>query len=126
MLLFVCELFLVAINHTGGIICLQVFSSDYSSLYCIISFSFCSFSYNGVCYDGFKRSVSDVIVSQKGSNGDRKLQFFGGYYNFTHTLCSKIHLWAKICLYAKEQSVRVKNLLSALQNFAQNECALRY
>ena len=39
--------------------------------------SFCLFSYNGVCYDGLKLSVSDVIVGQKGSNGDRKLQFFG-------------------------------------------------
>ena len=27
-----------------------------------------------------KHSVIDVIASQKGSNGDRKLQFFGGYF----------------------------------------------
>ena len=44
-----------------------------SSLHCIISLSFCSFSYNGVCYDKLKLSVDDIIVSQKGSNGDRKL-----------------------------------------------------
>ena len=30
---------------------------------------FVRFSYTGVCFDGLKLSVSDVIVSQKGSNG---------------------------------------------------------
>ena len=39
---------------------------------CNISLSFCSFLYNGVCYDVLKLSVSDVIVSQKGSNGETK------------------------------------------------------
>ena len=39
--------------------------------HCIISLSFWSFLYNGVCFDVFKLSVSDVIVSQKDSNGDR-------------------------------------------------------
>ena len=36
------------------------------------------------------------MVSQKSSNGDRKLQFFELDYNFTRSLCKKIHLWAKI------------------------------
>ena len=42
-----------------------------------------------------KLSISDVMVDQKGSNGDQKLQLFGRDYNFTCTL-RKIHLWAKI------------------------------
>ena len=41
-----------------------------------ISLSVCSFSYNGVYYDQVKLSVSDIIVSLKGSNGDRKLLLF--------------------------------------------------
>ena len=50
-----------------------------------------------------KLSVSDVIVSQKGSNGDKKLQFFGPDYNFTCSLCAKIHLWAKIHSIARKR-----------------------
>ena len=50
----------------------------------------------GVYYDQLKLSASDVIVSLKGSNGDIRLQFFGQAYNFTRSLCAKIHLWAKI------------------------------
>ena len=34
-------------------------------------------------YNQLKLSVSVVIVSQKGFNGDRKLQFFGRDYNCT-------------------------------------------
>ena len=77
-------------------------SSDFywnSSLHCNFSLSFCSFSYNGVHFDGLKLSVNDVIVSQKESNGNGKLQFFGRDYNFTHPHCAKIHLWAKIYVY---------------------------
>ena len=44
-----------------------------SSLPWLISLSFCSFAYNGVYYDRFKLSISEVIVSQKSSNGDGKL-----------------------------------------------------
>ena len=36
------------------------------------------------------------IIGQKGSNGDGKLHFFERDYDFTHSLCAKIHLWAKI------------------------------
>ena len=43
-----------------------------------------------------KLCVSDVIVGQKGSNGNGKLQFFERDYNFTHTLYAKLHLWDKI------------------------------
>ena len=43
-----------------------------------------------------KLSVNDVIVSQKGSNVNVNLQFYGWDYNFTHTLCAKLHLCAKI------------------------------
>ena len=43
-----------------------------------------------------KLSLSDVIFSQKGSNGDAKIQFFGRDYNFTPTLCAKLPLWAEI------------------------------
>ena len=71
-------------------------SGSQSSLHWTFSFSFCSFQYNGVCFDKLKLSVSDDIVSQKGSNGDRKLHFFEGDYNFNRTLCAKPHLWAKI------------------------------
>ena len=60
------------------------------------SFSFCSFLYSGVLLKGLKLSVSDVIEGQKGSNGDGKLQFFGWGYDFTRSLCAKIHLWARI------------------------------
>ena len=42
-----------------------------------------------MCFDGFKLSVNGIIVSQKGSNRDRKLEFFGRDYNFTRTLCVK-------------------------------------
>ena len=52
----------------------------HSSLHCNISLSFCAFLYNGVCFDQSKLSVSGIIVSQKGSNGDRKLQFLGWDY----------------------------------------------
>ena len=48
-----------------------------SSLHCNISLSFCSFLYNGVCFVGLKLSVRDVMLSQKSSNGDGELQFFG-------------------------------------------------
>ena len=48
-----------------------------SSLYRNNDLSFGSFSYNGIFYDVLKVSFSDVIVGQKGSNGDRKLPFFG-------------------------------------------------
>ena len=71
-----------------------------SSLHCNISLSFCALLYNGVCFFGLKLSISDVIISQKGSNGDRKLQFFKRDYNFTRTLCAKLHLWAEIQSYS--------------------------
>ena len=61
-----------------------------SSLHCIISLSICLFSFNGACYDALKLSVGDIILSQKGSNGDGKLHFFGRDYDFTLSLCSKI------------------------------------
>ena len=48
-----------------------------SSLHWTFPLSFCSFLYNGVYFDRLKLSVSDIIVSQKGSNGDGKLQFLG-------------------------------------------------
>ena len=41
-----------------------------SSSHWTFSLSSCSFLYNGVCYDELQLLVSDVIVSQKGSNGD--------------------------------------------------------
>ena len=69
--------------------------NDLSSLHWIISLSFCSFLYNGVCFVLLKLSVSGVIASQKGSNGDRKLQFFVRDYNFTRSLCAKIVLETK-------------------------------
>ena len=50
-----------------------------------------------VYFDGLKLSVSDVILIQKNSNGDRKLQFFGRDYNFTRSLCAK-HIFGKIIL----------------------------
>ena len=59
-----------------------------SSLHWSFSLSFCSFSYNGVCKDILKLSVSDVIVSQKGSNGDRKLHF-SGWDNIFVSVCVK-------------------------------------
>ena len=52
------------------------------------------------------KSVSEVIVNQKSSNGDKNLQFLGLNYNFTHSDCAKI--------------------LSALKIFAQKENLLRY
>ena len=55
-----------------------------SSLHWIISLSFCSFLYNGVCNDGLKLSVDDVAVIKKGNNGDRKLQFSGQDYKNTN------------------------------------------
>ena len=54
-----------------------------SSLHWSISLLFCAFSYNGVCYLPLKLSVSDVIVSQKGFNGEEKLYFFGRDYKYT-------------------------------------------
>ena len=53
-----------------------------SSLHCNISLSLCSFSYNGVCFGRLKLSADDTIVSQNGSNGDGKLQFYGRDSNF--------------------------------------------
>ena len=44
----------------------------------------------------FELSAIDVIVCQKSLNGDGKLHFFGQDYNFTRSLCAKIHLWAEI------------------------------
>ena len=73
-----------------------------------ISLSFCAFLYNGVCFNGLKLSISDVIDSQKLSNGDGKLQFFGRDYNL-------------YVLDMQEKSVKDKKFLLALQNFAQNE-----
>ena len=67
-----------------------------SSVHWIISLSLCSISYNGVCFKRLKLSVSDAIVSQKGSNGDGKLHFFRRDYNFTCSLCAKILLWASV------------------------------
>ena len=65
------------------------FDIQMSSLHWSFSLSFCSFSYHLV---QFKLAVNDVIVSQKGSNGDGKLYV----------------------LETKEQSVSDKKLLSVL------------
>ena len=48
-----------------------------SSLHWIISLSFCLNPCNEVCFIWLKLSVSDVIVGQKGSNGEGKEHFFG-------------------------------------------------
>ena len=56
-----------------------------------ISLSLCSFSYKGVCFDKLKLSVSDVIVSLKGSNGDGKLHFFGQVFNCHNEFCNGLH-----------------------------------
>ena len=44
---------------------------------------------------GIKAFCLCVIVSQKSSNEEGKKHFFGQDYNFTRSLCTKIHLWAK-------------------------------
>ena len=46
----------------------------------------CLFSYNGVYQDAVELSTSDIIICQKGSNGDGKLHFFERDYNFTRSL----------------------------------------
>ena len=46
-------------------------------------------------YKILKLSVYDIIVSQKGSNGEEKLHFFGRDDNFTNSLCSKLNLLGK-------------------------------
>ena len=51
-----------------------------------------------------KLSVSEVIITQKGSNGDGKLHFFGRGYVLLALFAQKIHLWPKV---TKGQSVRV-------------------
>ena len=51
---------------------LQVFSTGLFLSHC------CLFSYNGVYKDTFKLSVNDVIVSQKGSNGNEIRISLGG------------------------------------------------
>ena len=51
----------------------HMISSLNSSLHWNSSLSFCLFSYNRVCQTLKKLSVSDVIVSQKDSNGDRSV-----------------------------------------------------
>ena len=66
-----------------------------SSLNCNISLSFCLFSYNGVCFKVLKLSVGDVIVSQKGSNGNGKLQLFGwDYRSFILSASKYCSKWA--------------------------------
>ena len=57
-----------------------------SSLHCTISISFCSFSCSGVCFNGLNLSISYIIVSQKGSNGNGKLRFFGRDYKLIEAL----------------------------------------
>ena len=47
-----------------------------SSLHCNISLSLCLFS----CFGTIELSVNDVTVSQKSSNGEGKLKFFGQDY----------------------------------------------
>ena len=42
-----------------------------SSLHYVIFFSFCSFSYSGVCSDQLKLSFYDIIVVKHSCNGDR-------------------------------------------------------
>ena len=37
---------------------------------------------SGVCFIGLELSVFDIMVSQKSSNEDEKLQFFGQDYRF--------------------------------------------
>ena len=44
-----------------------------SSLHCNISLSFYSFLYNAVFFETLKLSASDVKVSQKGSNGNKRV-----------------------------------------------------
>ena len=46
-----------------------------------------------------KLSISDVIVSRKGSNVDGKLHFFGLDYNFTCTLCAKYEKYVTLSIY---------------------------
>ena len=57
----------------------------------------------GQCYVILKFSFSDVIVSQKSSNEDGKLHFFGGTIILLALFVSKMYV-----LDTKEQSVRVK------------------
>ena len=44
----------------------------------------------------FQISADDVIVSEKGSNGEWNEHFFEWDYNFTSSLYAQPHLWAKI------------------------------
>ena len=44
-------------------------------------------------------SISDIIVSRKGSNVDGKLHFFGLDYNFTCTLCAKYEKYVTLSIY---------------------------
>ena len=87
------KLFIDKLVHSLG----AGIKNSHSSLHCNISLSFCSLSYNGVCYNLLKLSVSDVIVSQKGSN-----------------------IFINVCVRYEGTKGRVKTL------FAQNECALWY
>ena len=71
----------------------------FSSLHWIVLLSNCLLSYNGVCSIVLKLSICDVTVSQKSSNGDGKLDFFGTL--FTRCLCTKIQFNNKrgdVCL----------------------------
>ena len=70
------------------------------SLHLSISLSFCSFLYNGVCWDVLKPSVSDVIVSQKSSNVDGKLQFFGPDYMKKTKNKTRIGQWRLLKLFS--------------------------
>ena len=54
----------------------EEYSNVLSGLHCIFSLSLCLFSYFEVYFNRLKLSVDDIIVSQKGSNGDGKLGFY--------------------------------------------------
>ena len=52
--------------------------------------------------------VNEVIVSQKGYNGDGKLHFFGWDYNFTHSLCAKIQTEGNILHCTKKTKNKIR------------------
>ena len=64
------------------------------------------------------------MISQKGSNGDRKLWFFGRTIINLALFVQRYIFGQK--LDKKGQNVRVKKLLWADENFFQNECTLSY
>ena len=71
--------YLLSVSRNAEVVSIGLFLYHFSWFLC-----------NGVRFDVFKLSISDFIVSQKGSKGEEKYHFFGRGYILLSRLYSTV------------------------------------